>query len=378
MVSAVILAVLVQDKQYQPVFPKLFPRPTSANGLEEYVRALDIVHGQQLATKYFDVEATPEETLDLKLKCASETDAVARLIEQGNAKPLDYPPGHTAKAIEDLSYNIYVVGRVLWRRGEGLLALGRTDEGFAQFEALLVMGRRIGHLGTLLTYLRGRSILNYGLNGYHDYRTHMPLPFTKRLDALSVDLLQPTLLEECLQRDNEATDELMAEAIAEAGIVRAAQEFLGVERDLGDERTLTREYEKWLEFYRSQTRLVLKADEANWSREIDRIFVGNQEEMPPGQAMAHGLMNLRPDILRLELRQRAQIRMLRLYGKIAEYRWLNGTYPAQLEQVGTPTERTDPLTGQEFHYANQGESFDLYSSGIPELGEIRVRYRRAN
>jgi hypothetical protein len=60
-----------------------------------------------------------------------------------------------------------------------------------------------------------------------------------------------------------------------------------------------------------------------------------------------------------------------------KYKWLHGAYPTSIKQLTLKDAAIDPLTGDEFHYANQGATFDMYSSGIPEFGEVRVYYQRA-
>lgn len=371
---AVLALFAVQ--QPEPIFPKLFPQPTGQNGLEEYVRAIDLVLTQGLYPKYIDYEASPERTLELKVQCALETNELARLVKQGNEKAIQFPLGHKTDTLGSLVLSN--LGRVLLRRTEGLFVLGRTNDAFETLEAMLVFGRRIQDIGGALPYIRGLFILSYGLQGFHEYRHLMPLPTAERLSALSDDLMMPQLFQSAMVRDHLDIDRDIKADLTPDQVASFVEIMLGAERAKGlNEQQVVREFWQWLGFYRSEFLSALSKPENTWSRELDNLFRGGNEALPVGQALAFSMEELAPFFARSELRLRAQLRMLGVYGEIVKYKWLHGAYPTSIKQLTLKDAAIDPLTGDEFHYANQGATFDMYSSGIPEFGEVRVYYQRA-
>ncbi len=76
------------------------------------------------------------------------------------------------------------------------------------------------------------------------------------------------------------------------------------------------------------------------------------------------------------LRHRAQLRLLRLHARIIQYRWETGGLPKTLEELKLPKDETaDPLSGKPFQYLPKDRTYRLLSLGIPETGEIELRYR---
>lgn len=72
---------------------------------------------------------------------------------------------------------------------------------------------------------------------------------------------------------------------------------------------------------------------------------------------------------------RIQLRLLQLHAKVAEYRWQNGVLPAKIEDFADAKTRIDPFTDAAFHYELKDMNYRLYSTGVPGLGPIELKYR---
>jgi hypothetical protein len=74
---------------------------------------------------------------------------------------------------------------------------------------------------------------------------------------------------------------------------------------------------------------------------------------------------------------RVQLRLLRLHAKVIEFHWLHNRWPSKIEEFADAKTAFDPFEQGPFHYAVQGDSYRLYSMGIPGLGRIELKYKSA-
>jgi len=72
---------------------------------------------------------------------------------------------------------------------------------------------------------------------------------------------------------------------------------------------------------------------------------------------------------------RIQLRLLQLHAKVIEYRWQNSFLPAKIEDFAGPKIARDPFTGDVFHYELKDGNYRLYSTGVPGIGPIELKYR---
>jgi hypothetical protein len=77
-------------------------------------------------------------------------------------------------------------------------------------------------------------------------------------------------------------------------------------------------------------------------------------------------------------KQRTQLRLLDLHARVLEYRWVHARLPAKLADAAGEMLAQDPLTGEPFQYElRAGNTYRLYSKGTKEMGELELRYKRA-
>lgn len=69
--------------------------------------------------------------------------------------------------------------------------------------------------------------------------------------------------------------------------------------------------------------------------------------------------------------------LLRLHMRIEAYRWRQLGLPDVLTKAAPATEVDDPVAGLPFHYVGEAGGYRLWSEGLPEIGPIELRYRRA-
>lgn len=72
---------------------------------------------------------------------------------------------------------------------------------------------------------------------------------------------------------------------------------------------------------------------------------------------------------------RIQLRLLQLHAKVSEYRWQNSILPTKIEDFADAKTARDPFTGETFHYELKDGNYRLYSTGVPGLGQIELKYR---
>lgn len=75
---------------------------------------------------------------------------------------------------------------------------------------------------------------------------------------------------------------------------------------------------------------------------------------------------------------RIQLRLLQLHAKVIEYHWQNSNWPTSIEQFADAKTARDPFTGDAFHYEFKDGSYRLYSTGVPGLGQIELKYRMSS
>jgi hypothetical protein len=78
----------------------------------------------------------------------------------------------------------------------------------------------------------------------------------------------------------------------------------------------------------------------------------------------------------IQMRIRAQLRLLRLHAKLLTYKWDTGQMPASIEKFATKEDLADPLSGTQFRYQLfTNKTYRLYSPGTPITGEVELIYQ---
>jgi len=72
---------------------------------------------------------------------------------------------------------------------------------------------------------------------------------------------------------------------------------------------------------------------------------------------------------------RIQLMLLRLHAKVIQFRWQNNRWPGKIDEFADAKAAIDPFTEEPFHYELKEGSYRLYSTGIPGIGPLELRYR---
>ncbi|MFI5384669.1 MAG: hypothetical protein ACHQ50_00975 [Fimbriimonadales bacterium] len=125
----------------------------------------------------------------------------------------------------------------------------------------------------------------------------------------------------------------------------------------------------------------LNQDESTWaSAKAD-------DDPPPMPAAVNSVQDLVDVLVRTfvpdfdtvtvsELRARAQLRLLGLHARVIDFRWKNNRLPKELKEAVPEKLLLDPMGGEAFHYELTDGGYKLYSKGLPTTGPIELRYRR--
>jgi hypothetical protein len=90
--------------------------------------------------------------------------------------------------------------------------------------------------------------------------------------------------------------------------------------------------------------------------------------------LPRGFSSFRGPVI-LELKRRAQLRILRLHARVIAYRFRNHRLPSALADAAPASEAFDTLSGEPFVYVrNAAGGYRIYSKGRSETGTIELHF----
>jgi len=128
---------------------------------------------------------------------------------------------------------------------------------------------------------------------------------------------------------------------------------------------------------------TLNGPEIGWVRGNDEDPLTSPEDKSVSNlavVLANALQgkSMQRQVLKALAKGRIQLMLLRLHAMVIEYRWQNHRLPTSIEQIADPKSGLDPFTGESFHYELKDGSYRLYSTGVPGIGPLELRYRASS
>ena len=344
-----------------------------------------------------DTDASPEESalithlnalspLDVRREEMRRFGRALDLIRQGNAKGAYDPRVEIGPETLYPEYASFKrVAKFATRAATVYAADGRTDRAVDLLLDVLVFADNTSR-SVLIANLVGSASLSIAFAAFDDL-----LPRLSRTDAVKIERGVETLL----ARPTAARAVLPAETRMTVAGLRLAFEQSGRTDELfsDDEGRLNPSRKRMADEFAAMSRsereaMFRRIVEQIGGRDalIDRTLAGPERDWIDGakeieasradepatldDAMMAWLVPDYMGFVTVALRTRAQLRLLALHARLLQYRWDYGRFPER-------SNVSDPLTGKPFVYERRPDgTIRLASKGIPETGEIELRYRR--
>ena len=422
-----ILLALQKNWLSKPLFPEMFPNPTGANGLEEYVLGTDFLRqghfnaynewfalddlGEGAWTKPIsrftnDTQAQPDPRyvsllnriifLDY-LQVRQEEERVfgqaLNFVRIGNDKAFFLPPIQADTKFPTVT-DVLGIGKLSIDSSYASLAQGESQNSVNTLGQLLLMSNRLAHrnyfstLVSIVNFNRVCTLVNDRLNSYSMDDARLLEQFA------SLILNEPPACIEACQREMEHAKQSVGGMILESRkqgsnpshdkVLDAVSQQLNTLNDTDVAAVI----EHVQQAIGERCLLVLKAfsePESSWSKSATED--NSKPNTPPKSIIdvehifANGwtpsfATNSKP-ILAI-LASRTQLRLLRLHARIISYRWEWGRLPSDLNELKLPVNFDfDPLSNQNFVYELSGDHYRLFSRGNRMTGEIELNYQYA-
>ncbi len=423
-----IFLVLQENWLSKPLFPEMFPNPTGANGLEEYVLGTDFLRqrhfnaynewiasddsgketGAKPKSRFTDeTEANPDprfvsllnsiNSLDY-LKVRQEEERVfgqaLNFMRIGNDKAFYLPPIQADTRFPTVT-DVLGIGKLSIDSSYASLAQGESENSVNILGQLLLMSNRLAHrnyfstLVSIVNLNRVCSLVNDRLNSYSTDDARLLEQFATMI------LNEPPACIEACQREMDHAKQSVGGMILEArkqGSTQSHDKVLdAVSQQLNtlNDTDVSAVIEHVQQAIGERCLLVLKAfsePESSWSKSV--TDENSKPNTPPKSIIdvehifANGwtpsfATNSKP-ILAI-LASRTQLRLLRLHARIISFQWEWGRLPTDLNELKLPVNFDfDPLSNQNFVYELSGDHYRLFSRGNRMTGEIELNYQYAS
>lgn len=396
LLAATVLGVLLsgqsqaQDWKPNNYYATLFPRPTHANGYEEFMMAADLLDGPRFEAI---IQRQYERSLP-RLETAEAADRgfsrVADLVRQGLQKEVVRPEimDSGERLFPELG-GLRRVGRFLSLRMYAQAARGNTKESVQCYLDTLELSQKCSG-SNLITLLIGRA---------SEAIAHGTLEET----LFSYSCEDAKLLQARLKPMIESVEHIRRAIAGEAqGIVGELDRMFAKGKDsilatiesymIEDDPGSLAAFKAWLAkatpadltllrqgIRKSFSEHFAKFDELLEKPESEWVssaslpqFKGLEEE----RIVFDLFLPIFDQVLRGLAVGRTQLRLAWLHAKILEYRWTWGRLPASLKEAGAAESEKDPLSGDLFQYEFTSEtSYRLYSKGFGPISRVELRYR---
>ncbi len=418
-------------------FSLLFPQPSGRNGLEEYVRAGDllkdpsfgvyqswlppsirpspeVVRQAEDARRKMLESMTPEERraaesgsnhrsieeqqlaqrlnglnyYQLKLEEVQRFQDALDLISRGNAKPFEYVsvPSHDAAGENFVAARaVRQVAKFASDAAFVAFASGDSGRGTEILSQALFMAHRLGS-GDIIARLSSIGSMSVSLARFSEHLGAISLPDSKRIVTLASSLLDDRSSSIAMVRNERlrlasALDEGLKNGLLEksagtqnVGLVQQYQALSQTQKDAWFNRI-----HQLVDDQFDALSQRFDSPEENWL--VSKEPTSSSSDPKTLEELAASFSRLFSagidhDLMLAIVRNRAQVRLLRLHARIIEFRWESGRLPMSLDELKIAREEIyDPLGRRPFEYAVTGATYKLASVGNSETGEVQLRYR---
>lgn len=407
---ASLVLTLTSMQPAPSLLKKHIPSPTGANAFEEYLQAADLVAGSNVrvykswldyrsaVARGFEWEEVPRvppgldlksTPLDVRREVARRFGRVVDLVHAGNAKPAIPFRSHIDMdtAFDELTH-YKTIGWVLDCAAYTAFAEGATGKAVGILLDQVSFATAIS-AETLIGYLVGRAIQAVALARFEAQLSALSLSDAARIERYCGTYLeQPDPYIACLE-----------------GEKRFMLQGIPSMLEQPDTLTLFGSDDDWSAKAQTAIKNLSKADRDRAARliaeRIERAYepliarfrgpeskwytTSSAEEVIPREIttiedLADCIVVLSMPIwdvaTQTVLRNRCQLRLLRLHCQVIAFRWKHERLPTKLAEAVPEAELADPLSGEAFQFELRDGGYRLYSKGIPATGEIELRYRR--
>lgn len=317
-----------------PLYPKLYPSPTGRDGMEDVIRAADILSGIKLPPRAFSDSGSIEE--ERKTLQNPEVVRALDLVRSGLKKPMLPPPGDamrfpTLATLRNVARFLAMEQRVLWADGQSRQAL-------ASFRDLLELSYVVQQ-GPLVSNLSGIAMEILGIS-----------VVAKQVPRLSqADCRQlKEILRERLKRPELAATVLDAEKREMAIRTPAGPEKQQILSALG------RRYDA----------LKKEFSKPFWQRRLPPYTSPDGRDSEVVQALVQSVDQSLSRALDVWATQQARLQLLYVHASIREHQLMNRRLPANLSELKLGPWALDPFSGNALQYRVKGpQSYDLFSVG---------------
>lgn len=384
----------IEDAESKPLFPRIFPKPTGANGMEEYIRAVDMISDAKSAKAISELTnpETPGTLLSRSRGLAKFSDPIIKLIRQGNAKPCFDPRPIDVETLFPEYARFRTICKILNARVYCEFAEGSAKEGVR----ILLDAVRFADSfpnGTLISELvsiASRSIMlhqiedrfgRFGIPEAELLESYAKWALTNAIDFKKIVRTESQLFEDYVSKIKKG--EFKAAALSALGMddEELRSEMSKDELSLYEKLKSKSEAEMQLIFEQavmenknatSRVLMLFDKPERDWSQEDF-----NTSSVPSIEnALVESFSVGYDHIAKFAIAKRTQLRLLIVDALIIKYFWTNGKLPVSLKELGAEGQEIDPLTERPFLYEVKNESqWKLSSEGTALTGPIGIRYR---
>ncbi|MCH8977648.1 MAG: hypothetical protein IH945_00180 [Armatimonadetes bacterium] len=377
MFSAILLVVAIgANQQQEPLFPRLFPVPTGQNGMEEYVRAMDL--SKQLDIEYARNMVYRLDQLypiyEMQSEEFTKTARVLALVAIGNNKPFFPVTSGDDFTMFPLQAGMKQLAKLLAQHAEVQFARGQVNQGFDTLLEGLALSERVKNSGGYMDRLVGDASNSILISTLDDHLHAMSLPAAEKVLARIPPPVFPAKeLPTLVRREMAQIRRRML--LSSEGRLKAMDLLTG---GLAEFPPIEKKFilEAIQSFQTSGAELLHAAEdlaslpEIEWFRESNKLRVVNVENELAAATLSGDL--------HFQLAQRIALgrtvtRLLRLNAHVMRFRWLHDRYPTTLEELDVGDEADDPLSGQRFYYRPKIEGFELYTLGNASIARTGMR-----
>lgn len=347
-----------------PVFPKLFPRPTGANGYEEIVMAADLA----VAAERRMLLTEPQVTLtDLRSALRDpERIRAIELLRAGLRKPIKHPArpdGHDSIFLE-LS-PVRTLARLLAANIRAAFADGRSADALGYLSTGLRLAAAL-HGQTLVASLVGIAVHAIVLRTYARYLTQLSANDCDRLLEVVRSLRRlPDPVPVTLEAERRYIASVFRNLLRDESALR---EYFGQQGGAAelpsfrDQRALDAYVSKLLtEINLAFSQRVAEATKPRWLRRDAPSDGAGSTAV--SAIVAVTLQPIAAAITQFD-RARTELQLLGVHAAIRRYSWEHQRLPSSLEELRLGEMTVDPFTGQPLVYRATGkQTYELYSLG---------------
>lgn len=416
------LSLLGGPQQQKSLFQKVVANPTGKNGYEEYVRAAEIVNvplagifgswNPEMPELTLDPHTLPEDLeserqrikifneirgwklMKVRREFTRQFGNALELIRTGNQKPVFDPrESLTPETLfpelapfKRLAHLFVADAYVKYADGNGA---GATQ---SLLDGLTFTRKAAG--GSIISSLVGISSTNTVLEGFEENLSRLSIKDDQRLiDYAEAALAEPPPLTSGLKREHLMIGPIIDYAFSDPKSFYQLSD--------GDAQSMDKEFASAVEAVKRSS----PTQRESWKKRISELLSGiydrldsllrrpeNEWDQADAQVGREYLTKEDPTVrffvevtlpsfagvTAAAARERTQLRLLGLHGRILAFRWSHSRLPNELKEAVPEALIADPLSGGKFVYELQsGGAYRLYSKGSADTGEIEIRYRRS-